>query len=53
MHFDETFRENLYAYKIHIYLMKTPFFLHNSLNPRPELLAGMNDDLPVKVGHYI
>ena len=24
-----------------------------SLNPRPELLAYMNDDLPVKVGHYI
>ena len=24
MHFDETFRESLYAYKIHIYLMKTP-----------------------------
>jgi hypothetical protein len=30
-----------------------PNGLHNSLNPRPELLAGMNDDLPVKVGHYI
>ncbi len=26
---------------------------HNSLNTRTELLAGMNDDLPVKVGHYI
>jgi hypothetical protein len=28
------------------YLFKeTPSVLHNSLNPRPELLAGMNDDL--------
>ena len=25
----------------------------SGLNPRPELLAYMNDDLPVKVGHYI
>ncbi len=33
--------------------MKNPSGLHNSLNPRPELLAGMNNDLPVKVGHYI
>ena len=36
------------------YLFKeTPSVLHNSLNPRPELLAGMNNDLPVKEGHYI
>ncbi len=32
---------------------ENPSDLHNSLNPRPEALAGMNDDLPVKVGHYI
>ncbi len=32
---------------------ENPSVLHNSLNPRPELLAGMNDDLPVKVFHYI
>ncbi len=25
----------------------------SGLNPRPELLAGMNDDLPVKVSPYI
>jgi hypothetical protein len=30
---------------------ENPSGLHNSLYPRPELLAGMNDDLPVKVGH--
>jgi hypothetical protein len=30
-----------------------PSGLLNSLNPRPELLAGMNNDLPVKEGHYI
>ncbi len=27
--------------------------LYNSLNPRPELLAGADDDLPVNVGPYI
>jgi hypothetical protein len=27
--------------------------LYNSLNPRPELLAGGGDDLPVNVGPYI
>ncbi len=27
--------------------------LHNSLNPRPEPLAGADDDLPVHVGHYL
>jgi hypothetical protein len=27
--------------------------LYNSLNPRPELLAGSDDDLPVNVGPYI
>ncbi len=26
--------------------------LHDNLNPRLELLAGMNDDLPVKVSQY-
>jgi hypothetical protein len=30
-----------------------PTVLHNSLNPRPELLAGADDDLPVGVGHYL
>ncbi len=27
--------------------------LSNSLNPRTELLAGANDDLPVYVGQYL
>jgi hypothetical protein len=27
--------------------------LYNSLNPRPELLAGADDDFPVNVGPYI
>ncbi len=40
--------KSLYAYYIHICLMKSP-----RLNPRPEHLAGMNDDLPAKVCHYI
>ncbi len=30
-----------------------PTDLPNSLNLRQEHLEGMNDDLPVKVGHYI
>jgi hypothetical protein len=30
-----------------------PSGLHKSLNPRPELLAGRDDDLPISVGHYI
>ncbi len=32
---------------------KIPTVLHNSLNPRPELLAGEDDDLRVHVGHYL
>jgi hypothetical protein len=28
-----------------------PNGLHNSLNPRPELLAGADDDLPVNISH--
>ncbi len=35
------------------FFYENPNGLHNSLNPRPEPLAGMNDDLPVKVSHYI
>ena len=27
--------------------------MHNSLNPRPELLVVMNDKLHVHVGHYL
>jgi hypothetical protein len=44
----------MYICIYHTYLFnENPSGLHNSLNPRPEPLAGMNDDLPVKVGHYI
>jgi hypothetical protein len=32
---------------------KIPTGIHNSLNPRPELLVVMNDELPVHVGHYL
>ncbi len=32
---------------------KIPTGLHNSRNPRPELLAGVYDDLPVLVCHYL
>ena len=42
----------VYMHIINIYLIKNPSGLHNNLNPRLELLAGMNDDLPVKVSHY-
>ncbi len=38
----------------HTYLFhENPSGIQNSLNSKPELLADMNDDLPVKVGHYI
>jgi hypothetical protein len=32
---------------------KIPTVIHNYLNPRPKLLVGMNDELPVHVGHYL
>ncbi len=32
---------------------KIPTGIHSSLNPRPELLVGMDDDLPVHVGHCL
>jgi hypothetical protein len=30
-----------------------PSSTNNSFNPRPELLVGRNDDLPVQVSHYL
>ncbi len=35
--------------------MKSPLAtgIHNSLNPRPELLVGGDDDLPVHVSHFL
>jgi hypothetical protein len=39
IHFTENFRKGLEAYYIHIFY-EIPTSLHNSLNPRPELLAG-------------
>ena len=32
---------------------KFPTGFHNSFNPRPEFLLGMNDKLSVHVGHYL
>ena len=50
----ERVRVDLTVYIYHTYLVnENPSGLHNSLNPRPKLLAGINDDLPVKVGHNI
>ncbi len=46
------FRESLYAYNIHIYLLKT-LVASITATIQTELLAGMNDDLSVKVGHYL
>jgi hypothetical protein len=34
-------------------IFKIPTGIHNSLNPRLELLVGMNDKLLVLVGHYL
>ncbi len=40
------------VYKIHNYLMKTPVAsIAASIQDQPELLAGMNDNLLVKVGY--
>ncbi|MFN9982850.1 MAG: hypothetical protein ACK53Y_23170, partial [bacterium] len=39
---------------LHTHLFnEIPTGIHNSLNPRPELLVGMYDDLPVYVSHYL
>ena len=32
---------------------KFPTGFHNSFNPRPEFIVGMNDELSVHVGHYL
>ncbi len=32
---------------------EVPTGIHNSLNPRPELLVGEDGDLPVHVSHYL
>ena len=34
-------------------LNEIPSSTNNSFNPRPELLVGRNDDLPVQVCHYL
>ncbi len=41
----------VYMHIKYTFIYENPSGLHNSLNPRPELLAGMNDDLPVKFAH--
>jgi len=35
------------------FIQKIPIGLHNSLNPRTELLTGADNHLPVHVGHYL
>ncbi len=35
------------------FLNEIPTGLNNSLNPRLEHLAGVDDDLPVHAGHYL
>ena len=42
----------IFIYHVHLF-DKNPSGLHISLNTRPEPLAYMNDDIPVKFGHYI
>ena len=42
----------VYMHIIYTFFDKNPSGFYNNLNPRLELLAGMNDDLPVKVSHY-
>ena len=42
----------VYMHIKYTFIYENPSGLHNNLNPRLELLAGMNDDLPVKVSHY-
>ena len=39
-------------YYIQLLFNEVPTGIHNSLNPRPELLVGGNDDLPVHVSQY-
>jgi len=41
------------VYYIQLLFNEVPTGIHNSLNPRPELLVGGNDDLPVHVSHYL
>jgi hypothetical protein len=43
----------IYMHIIYTFFNENSSVLHSSLNPRPELLASMNDDLSVKVSHYI
>ena len=49
MKFQEKF---IFIYHVHLF-DKNPSGLHISLNTRPEPLAYMNEDIPVKFGHYI
>jgi hypothetical protein len=34
-------------------ILQNPHWHPQQTNPRPELLVGMNDELPVHVGHYL
>ncbi len=51
-HLTEKFRKSVDH--VHTQLFnEIPSGIHHSLNPRPELLVGKDDDLPVHVGHYL
>jgi hypothetical protein len=41
------------VYYIQLLCNEVPTGIHNSLNPRPELLVGGDDDLPVHVSQYL
>ncbi len=46
--------EKVYMHIPYTIILKNPHWHpNNSLNRRPELLVGMNDELPVYVGHYL
>ncbi len=43
----------MYGNYIQLLFNEVPTGIHNSLNPRPELLVGGDDDLPFHVTHYL
>jgi hypothetical protein len=53
MHVTENFRKKCICIFHTQLFYKTSTGIYNSLNPRPELLVGMNDKLPVHLGHYL
>ena len=43
----------MYGNYIQLLFNEVPTGIHNSLNPRPELLVEGDDDPPVHVSHYL